>query len=732
MAYEEKKTETETAATPTVTSKDQKFVDEALKKFERGYERERTNIALAFEDLEFRAGEQWPQQVKEDREREYRPSLTINRIPTFVRQVTGDIRLMRPSIRVVPVNNRGDAKTAEVLAGLIRYVENRSDAKHAYSTAADSQVVAGIGHWRVMTEYAGESTFDQELRISAVDDGVSVIWDPDAKLPNREDAKYCFVPVDISHDAFKERYPGFPVEDFEREASGRAELFNEWWGDDFVRVAEYWYKEPETRKLALLPGGAIDDITDETDEAYLAQLEAQGARIEEREGFCVYRSIISCAHILEKSVKWPGRYIPIIPVIGEEVIIGKRRVRHGIVRNLKDPQRMYNYFRSAETEAVALQPKAPFVGTEKNFERHHDQWTQANQKNFPFLQYVPDPKNNNIAPQRISPAVNTNGILEGLQISAEEMKAVVGIYDAGLGNRSNETSGKAILARQRESDVGTVVYVENFARAIRHTGRIVLDLIPHIYDTERVIRIVGEDGKIDLVPINNEIVAMVNGLPIKQTLNDVTVGAYDVVLDQGPSYTTKREEARDGMTAFLQSAPNAAPLVLDLIAEAQDWPNAEKFSKRLKTILPQQIQAMEQQESGEPPPPPAPPSPEQQMQQLTMQIEFRMKQLDLELKELSVMQAAAQPGQAAEHSQALRAMFDALRDLNEAVTAPKRIDLVRDEAGRPQGAVQVSMPKKEPSQMNVADAMTAPKRMDFVRDEAGRLQGAVQVPNVVQ
>jgi hypothetical protein len=597
---------------PTETPDDENkdFVRQALEKYNRAYDKDQTNIVAALEDLDFRAGEQWPADVKRERERDYRPALTINKIPTYVRQIVGDIRLMRPSIRVVPVDSRGDPDTAEVLAGLVRYIENRSDARHAYTAGADSQVACGIGHWRVLTEYADDSTFNQEIRIATVADGVGVIWDADAVLPNKEDAKCCFVPVDLSHEEFKSRYPDAPLEDFSLTEDSRSS--EGWFAGDFVRVAEYWERKPEKRTLALLPDGSIDDLTDQPER--LAELKAQGVRIEERDSHRVYRSVISSCHLLEEPKPWPGRFIPIIPVIGEEVVIGRRTVRHGVVRYLKDPQRAYNYFRSAETEAVALQPKAPWLVTDKNIEGYEDQWLTSNTRNFPYLLYKPDTKNGAAVPQRVQSGMDTRGMVEGLTLASEEMKSVTGIYDAALGQRSNEVSGKAIAARARESDVGSYVYVENFSRAIKHTGRIVLDLIPNIYDAERTIRIVGEDGKVDVVNINQQV-------GVDRVLNDTTIAAYDVVLDQGPSYATKREEAREGMLTFLQQAPSAAPVVLDLIANAQDWPNADKFSDRLKTLLPPHIQAMEAQDSGEAPPPPLPLSPEQQAQQMEMQLE---------------------------------------------------------------------------------------------------------------
>ena len=176
--------------------------------------------------------------------------------------------------------------------------------------------------------------------------------------------------------------------------------------------------------------------------------------------------------------------------------------------------------------------------------------------------------------------VSSQGILDGLTMAREDLRAVIGIYDAGLGRPSNETSGKAILARQREGDVGSYLYIDNFARAVRQTGNIINDLIPHVYDTERTIRIMGEDGKIDVMAINKaQGIDPASGDTV--FAHDITAGSYDVVATMGPSYTTRREEAKDGMTSFIQAAPQTAPLVLDLIAKAQDWPMADAIAKGL-------------------------------------------------------------------------------------------------------------------------------------------------------
>src|ERR1044072_5892706 len=625
------------AAPEKATPRDEDDVHRvALRRWQAGYDGDRDNIDDAYEDLEFLEGDQWPADAVTLRQTEKRPVQTFNRMPQFVRQITGDMRLARPSIKVVPVDSGSDKEIARIRAGLIRYIENRSDAQAAYYHGGDQQVAAGIGHWRVIKEYAGDTTFNQELRIVAIDDGIAVIWDPDAILPNKEDARYCFVPVDMSHEAFREKFPDAAIADFEDSAGA---VSSGWYGPDFVRVAEYWVKTPARRLLALMPDGRIDDITDDgRDKA--ERYRAEGVRVEERESFTICRYLISFSAILEGPVEWPGRFIPIVRCPGEETRIGRKTRRRGIIRFAKDAQRAYNYGRSTQTEITALQPKSPFIGTEDNFKDYQAFWNLANVKAFPYLPYKPDPRNSGVAPQRVAPPVASQGVRETVLLAAEDMKGVIGIYDAALGAQSNEVSGRAIMARDRQSDIGSFVYQDNWGRAIRHTATIVNDLIPHVYDVERTIRILGDDGKEELVAINKT-VAGDGRQETERVLNDVTIGAYDVVSQNGPSFTTRREEAREGMMAFLQSSPNAAPLVLDLIAEPQDWPKADKIGKRLEHLLPAPIRAREAAERGEPFAP-APPDPAQvlSMQGAAGKLQAEPLQMQGELQKLRLENAA--------------------------------------------------------------------------------------------
>lgn len=666
--------------------------ERAMEEYARDYEHDRRNIEEAYSDLTFRRGnieDQWDAKALEARKG--RPTHVLNEIPQFVRQVTGDMRQAKPGIKVIPVDSHADPKTAEVLAGMVRYIENRSYAQSIYTQAADSQVACGIGHWRVLTEYAASTTFDQEIRVGAIADGVAVVWDADAVLPTREDAMHVFVPVDLSMAKFKAMWPSAKSEGFEIK---EGQPFHNWSGDDFIRVAEYWVKKPIKRLLVMAPDGAITDITDQ-DDVDPARLAALGHRVEQRDSFKVVQYKITCAEVLEEN-EWAGLHIPIIPVIGEEVYIGRSVYRHGVVRYAKEPQRMLNYYASAETEVIALQPKAPWIGTTKQFQDNYDQWETANTDNYPFLEYTPDPLAPG-PPQRVAPPVASQAIMLGKQQAAEKMRAVIGIYDASLGARSNETSGIAIRRRDAQADTGTFVYHANFSLAIQRTGQIIVDLAPHIYDSYRMIRIIGDDGKQDTAEINKP--TLRDGMEIVQ--NDITAGSYDVVTVAGPSYATRREEAAEAMTAFMQAVPGAGAVLGDIYAKMQDWPDAQEIGERMETILPPAIKAQLKKKNDDPNAPPQPPTPEEQaaaqeaqIKQRAVMIELEGKALDNEQKKVEIAAKAKeiqQPADQPDHVAAIKAQAEMARAENDARMAELEYHAKQQELAQKQRMAEVEL-----------------------------------------
>lgn len=548
-------------------TKEEKLLAEALTRFQKAEDFERENRELATEDFRFAAGEQWPDEVKFQRERGNRPCLTFNRLPQFIRQVTGDARQNKPSVRVIPVDGGADKDMASVLNGLIRNIEAQSQAEEAYISAFENAVTGGIGGgWRIVTEYANDDTFEQDIRIKRINNPFAIWWDPAAKEFDKSDARWCFVSEWVTKEVFEQKYPKHTPTDWEQEYRGR--IGRHWINDDRVRLAEYWVKKTIKKEIGLIEGQVIE-VTDAT-----KHLPFEMKREVDR--FEVCRYLLSGHAVLEGPSIFPSQYIPIVPCYGPEEWIDDR-IRHiSLIRYAKDPMRMYNYWQSTIAEKIALSPKDPWLVTPDMIAGLERFWNKANVDNSPYLPYNPDPSGNR--PSRVPPAnVNTAEIQQANQ-AIEDIKATTGIYDASLGAGGNETSGRAIIARQREGDNATFAWVDNLSRSIQQTGKILIDLIPKIYDTQRVVRVLGEDGVDEMVEINQ----LVGG----EIVNDITVGKYDVEVVVGPSYKTRRLESADSMLAFIQAVPQAGAVASDLVAKTMDWPGADEFAERLRKTLP--------------------------------------------------------------------------------------------------------------------------------------------------
>jgi len=696
----------------------EEVIELAKKRWRLAYDADKENIQAGWEDLKFYAGDQWDSRDVAARQAENRPCLTLNQIPRFVRQVTGDMRMSKPSIKINPVDDQTDPKNAEILESIVRQIENTSDGRAAYFCGLDSQVTAGIGHWRILADYADDDTFDQDLKLIPIRNGLGVLWDPAAELPTREDAQYCFVTQDMPLGDFKAEYPDFAATDIEStDVTG-----DEWFGIDQVRVAEYWVKKPVKRTIALLETGETVEITKETAAQYAGMIKKQVVRDSHK----VCRYLISGKDVLDGPTEWPGKFIPIVRVAGEEIQLEKRTVRKSLIRNAKDAQRLYNYWRTAQTEFVALQPRVPFIGTHKNFAENLSDWENSNKTPLPYLGYEPDPSNGGQAPSRALPPQNSTGFDAGVAFAVEDLKATTGLYDASLGERSNETSGKAIMARQREGDVATYVFFDNFSRAVAHTGRILVDLIPHYYDTARVVRVMGRDGTEEQVKVNAP--DELGGVQF-----DLTAGKYDVVIDSGPSYTTRREEAREGMTTMMQAAgPQGFMLFGDLYARIQDWPYADEIAERFKGLR-------EQAQGGQQGPDPmqaAQMQLEMQMQakQAENQASLQMKQqemaLDLEKKraeielQLEAKQhetAMAHHAKRAEHDMSNEVAADGARQVADAdgtSAVAEALNIIVQSQAQTNEAVANAMAM-------IAQTLSAPKRV--IRDAGGNVLGIESV-----
>ena len=563
------------------------------------------------DDLRFMAGSpdnqwQWPADVLSTRGSvqgqtiNARPCLTINKLPQHVRQVTNEQRQNRPSGKVIPADDKADIAVAEIFDGMVRHIEYMSDADVAYDTACENQVTYGEGYIRILTEYCDDDNFNQDLRIGRIRNSFSVYMDPMAQDPTGADAEYVFITEDIYKTDYERMFPNAaPISSILASGVGDQNL-SQWIAEDTIRIAEYFYYKVKNQTLNLYPGNVSHFEGSREDKDMKAMgLKPIRSRIVERKQVMWMKT--NGYEVLEER-EWAGKYIPVVRVIGNEFEVDGQIYISGLVRNAKDAQRMYNYWTSQEAEMLALAPKAPFIGYGGQFEGYEMQWKTANTTNWPYLEVNPDVTDGMGAvlplPQRAPPPLPQTGLIQAKMGASDDIKSTTGQYDSSLGATSNERSGRAILAREKQGDTGTYHYVDNLARAIRHITRQLVDLIPKIYDTERIARIVGLDGEVDMVKINpeqpepvKEIRDMETGIVIEKIYNP-GVGKYDVVVTTGPSYMTKRQEAMDAMTQLLQANPNLWSVAGDLFIKNMDWPGAQEMAERFaKTIDPKLLES---------------------------------------------------------------------------------------------------------------------------------------------
>ena len=557
-------------------------IDEAKKFLRLANDADTNNRTEALEDLKFAAGDQWPVEIQNSRTLEARPCLTINKVDAYVRQVTNQQRQQRPRIKVHGMNSQSDAKVAEVLTGICRHIEVNSDADHAYDNAFNYAVRMGFGYWRVKTDYVREDSFDQEIYIEPIHNPFTVYFDPNSTLPDGSDAEKCLITQVVSKETFRKMYPD--ADDgtgFSQRGTGDSNA--EWVMKEDIRIAEYFYTVRKPEKLCLLSNGVKKFRSELPKQEELLALGV--VVIDERPSFKKEIKQIKCTaiEVLEEGV-WPSKYIPIVPVYGEEFVVDNKRKKYGLVRMAKDPQRMYNFWKTALTESVALAPKAKWLIAEGQDEGHESEWAQANIKATAVLRYKQKDIEGVAAPvpTRIQPESPPAGIIAAADGINSDMQAVLGIFDANQMATGN-ISGKALNGQQQQIDLTNFHYYDNLTRSIKHTAKIILDLVPKIYDNARVMRIIGDDGKPDLVDINKR---QSDEQGVMTILNDVTVGEYDVVMDTGPGYNSKRIEAVNSMMPLLSADPNLMNVAGDLIFRNMDFPGADVIADRLAASNP--------------------------------------------------------------------------------------------------------------------------------------------------
>lgn len=536
----------------------------------------------AREDFNFRAGDQWPETIRAQRERDGRPCLSINKLGQFIRQVVNNQKINRPSINVNPGDSQAEIAVAKVFQAIIKNIESQSMAENAYDTAFDNACTGGEGYFRIVTDYADSMSFDQEIYIKAIDNPFSVYIDPNFKS-DFTDIEWAFVFDDITKEEFYRLYP-------DSECS-KGDLFvtagDQWISDNNVRIAEYFYIDYEPIKIVLLKNGEImlKDDYNKLDE----KSKKTTSIVKERESHKkVVKWVKTNGHeILEETI-FPGEYIPIIPVFADTYLKDGKRIFEGVIRQAKDAQRAYNFWYNAETEMIALAPKATYIGVEGQFEGHEAEWNNINNMNLGYVEYKPVSSGGAQAPapQRTQFDPQISSILTAKQAANEDLKATTGIYDPSLGKEQKEASGRALITKQRQAEVTNFMFIDNLCKSLKYAGKILLNIIPIIYDTQRVVRIKGGVNQDDEVVV-------INSFEEKDPIF-LDIGKYDCDVSIGPYGENQRQDAIDSMLALMQINPEISSLIGDIFVGKQDWDGAKEISERLKIMLPPALQGQQE------------------------------------------------------------------------------------------------------------------------------------------
>jgi hypothetical protein len=580
--------------------------------YELDLQADEDNRKAALEDKKFAAGEQWDPVVLQ--QRQGLPCLVINTVPQFTAQLVGDWRENKNAVKVIPAES-GDKTIADIRSDLIRSIETKCRADRVFDNAFESMVQCGDASFRVGVQYTNEDVFDQEIVLQSIDDCLSVVWDRMSIDPTGRDANHCFVDDVMPTKEFKKNWPDADPSKLS-ETEKKDLTYSGWLDQGIVRVTEHWRLIERKRLLGMFEDGSIHVIEGEK---YEELVEKHGNLVRSRLAPCRYAQmhLVTGYEILAGPYEWKLNRLPIIRMAGRTVSVGDRRVRYGLVRFMKDAVRLRNFWRSIAAEQLGYAPKAQWIAPESAVEGKEDTFRKAHLSRDPLLVYNDDAE---APPQRVEPPQMQMALLNEAQVNAQDMKDVTGIHDASLGIKSNETSGRAIMARQREGDVASLTYYDNGNAAILEAGDVMNQLIGQIYDGTRIVRIIGEDESTKLVKIND---------PMDPSSPDLSVGMYDVAITTGASYTTRRVEAAQAMMEAIQVYPELMQLAGDLVIKAQDWPGAEELSERIrKTIPPQLLSDKEKQEMGD-----QGPNVQQIMQQQAL-VQEQMQQAMQELQKL--------------------------------------------------------------------------------------------------
>lgn len=579
---------------------------------------------------------QWDEADYNSRVSSGRPALTIDQLGQFVHQVANDIRINTPTINIIPVGFDSKPEVAETYKGLIKSIEYASSADNAYDTAVFNAIKQSIGFIRVDHDFVDDESFDQELKICRVVNPLACWLDAGSIALDGSDAMHGTIIEKMKVTEFKKKYPNFDAVCFEADSTSEAK------DDEFISIAEHFYIDETEKTISIGDDGKVFDVEEGAPVKKVRKVKKRTVR----------RLRLSGADVLEETT-FPGKYIPLIPVYGEENWIDGKRYIFSLIRKSKSAQKMFNYWKSLETELLMKAPQAPIMAAEGQVDDYAADW--MNPSKAAVLRYkTTDANGNPVAmPQRLEPPTIPTGVVNASRGAVDDIKATMGIYNASLGQRSNEQSGVAIAQRKQEGDVATYHFADNLSKAITHVGRVLVCAIPEIYDTARVLRIIGAEDEPKQIGVNGEITE-----DQEETI-DLKAGKYDVRVVTGASYTTLRQESVEALQAVFTASPELMTVMGDLYFKYSDFAGAQAMANRMKKVVdPKFLEPDEREEEDQPAVDPE----KQQMAQIIQQGAQELQSLQAQTEQQKVISEM----EMAQNN--LKAQYDALKSQEQIAT----------------------------------------------------------------
>lgn len=676
ISDEESPEEAEEGKFPDDFASEAEFIDYVRKTYSDDADADSRNRVAGQEDARFLAGEQWDPRDEAKRKRQRRPTLTINRLPAFVGQIIGNRRLNETQIKVIP-DRDGSRPIAELFEGIVRNIEKQSKADRAYNKALENAVICGIGNFGIELQYVSDDAFEQDIRIVKYDNPWSVVWDRSMTDPTGADADHVFVTEQIPRKVYEQRYPKKNVSSFGQGGAIGAGDDIVWFNGDDVMVALFWRMRERDVGISLLVDGCVSEhaVGELPENVVIDEFGRPITRTARRKYAEAW--LVSGTNVLEGPYELPVRRVPVFRVPGWEVNLSDYKARWGIVRLMKDPQRLHNYWRSVVAEKLMLSPRAKWIASDAAVSGREAEYRSAHESQDPLLVWNAEA---GAPPTFVPPAQIEAALIQESNSTVQDLRDVSNLHEASLGQQSNEVSGKAIVARQRIGELGTTLYFDNLNDAIIEAGQVIVDLIPYVYSNPRTVRVIGVAGDTDLIRIRD---------PENPQYFDIGRGKYDVSIVTGPSYATKRIEAQEAMLAMFNAAPQLMATAADLYVKNLDFPGAQELADRLRKTLPpglvdpKDLSPEEQQQIAQNQ------AQQQQVDEITKQIQLAMAQAELADKQAQAEKATAEAERA--RAEAVKARAEAqlaVARANESDAKADKLDAEADMLGEDNGDVE--------------------------------------------